>query len=135
MKRFLKFNFLVAMTLIATVGCCEKDNLDKATLSPPSWIQGEWEWDHISDVIYFKFPSNDITITTATLQSSDNTLIFSDAIKKGIASIKETINTNTIYEVALTTQSENYTYNFRKGDGTYIDFALNSDVYTKLPKK
>jgi len=135
MNRFLKFNFLVAMALIATLGSCEKDNLNKATFSPPPWIQGEWEWDHTSDVIYFNFTSNDVFITNATLQSSDSTLIFSDAIKKGIASIKETINTNTIYEVALTTQLENYTYSFKKGDGTYIDFALNGDVYTKLPKK
>ena len=147
MKRILKSGILLAIITLALTSCC-KDKPDDGTLSPPSWILGEWEWSYEDDLQYicrnYKFTSNDL-ISSSTHERDDMVhsgtvvLVFSEINKSPHISVKETKKTDNIYEVTVSTRyagtEEDAVYSFKKGDGTYIEEDTGNGNYTRLDKK
>ena len=143
MNRFFTYSILAAMMVIAAVGC-KKDDIDDRKLSPPAWIHGEWEWAYEDEIrslsTNFNFTTNDIIFINAIsdIPDSPTILTFSEINnKQSNMSAKETVNTNEIYEVTLSSKimGEPSVYSFKKGDGTYIEYALNSIGNLRLIKK
>ena len=108
---------LATMTIFAS---CEKNEKieGEKELSPPQWIQGEWERDGIVYTVYFKFTSDDVifALPYSTISS------FSDLYEDGNYTLEETLKSDDVYEITVTRNKSQTMYNFRKGDGTYIQF-------------
>ena len=142
MKRILKSGILLAIITLALTGCC-KDKSDDGTLSPPSWILGEWECSFemgtVEVTAIYKFTSNDLIMTSDAVGSV--TISLRERAKYGVYSnMKETIKTDDIYEITLTASlGTEVVHNFKKGDGTYIEYTGEIDGNTsetfRLEKK
>jgi len=110
--------------LVALVFCffsCEKSEgkKEKKELSPPQWIQGEWEHDGIVYNVYFKFTSDDVIFALPYGSISS----FYDLYEDGNYTIEETIKTNEIYEITVTRNQFKKISNFKKGDDrTHIQY-------------
>jgi len=143
MKKVFKFSVLAVMISIAamSLNSCKKSSLldvGDAKLSPPSWIQGSWGGGTTE---VFKFTSNDVFLYGTSLKSSWN----GGTVGTGLR-LKETKNSGTAYEITVTAKSMGIEmvsacYSFRKGDGTYLEFAqdesgktLTDDDFGRLEK-
>ena len=132
--------------LIILVFCffsCEKseEKEGKKELSPPQWIQEEWEYDGIVYNVYFKFTPNDVIFALPYGSIS----YFGDLYEDGNYAIEETIKTDEIYEITVTRNKSKKISKFTRGyDGTYIQYypfdneaidGLANDVIYILYKK
>jgi len=117
--------FLTALTMFVS---CEKSGEieGKKELSPPQWIQGEWEYDGIVYNVYFKFISDDVIFSLPY----GSVTSFSDLYEDKNYSIEETKKTNEIYEITVTRNKSKKISKFTKGDdGTHIQYYLfDTDV-------
>ena len=127
----------ISVCLVVTamvVLSCKKSEEEKG-LSPPKWIQGEWECCGVEGIMastYFKFVSNDVFSNESGDISS-----FYDLYEDGNFLLEETIKTDEIYEITIIRNNSKKGYNFKKGDDkTHIEFyLLNNDYIQILYKK
>jgi len=114
----LKYFFLIA--LIFCFFSCEKS--EKKELSPPQWVQGEWEYNGIVYNVYFKFTSDDVIFALPYGSTS--------SFKDGKGTIEETVKTDEIYEITVTQNKSKKISKFTKGDDeTHIQYYLfDTDV-------
>ena len=116
---------LAALTMFFS---CEKSSEieGKKELSPPQWIQGEWEYDGIVYNVYFKFIADDVFFSLPYGSKTS----FSNLYEDGKYSIDETKKTNEIYEITVTRNKSKKMYNFKKGDDeTHIQYYFfDTDV-------
>ena len=112
--------FLAALTMFAS---CEKSGKieGKKELSPPQWIQGEWEYDGIVYHVYFNFTSDDVIFSLPYGSITS----FSDLYEGKNYSIEETKKTNEICEITVTRNQSKKISKFTKGDNeTHIQYYL-----------
>ena len=143
MKKVIRLSVLaIAMIAITSISSCQKgDGIGggkTAKFAPPAWIQGKWG---IEGIEMFRFTSDDVFSMGVSLKTIWN-------ISTGVSSVslKETKNTDSIYEITVTGSavgqgSASGYYSFKKGDGTYIEAAsnetgvpLSNDDYVRLKK-
>ena len=107
---------------------CKKD---KDGFSPPKWIQGEWI---IPDQAEYRFTSNNIVFVYFS-EGFYTEMIFNTLQKRN--SIEETKKSDNEYELTLIErEGSTRVYNFKKGDGTYIDLEYdNNRNIVRLIKK
>ena len=129
MKKTVRLSVLLAVMCIAVVSfsSCKKDDVPgggKSTkLSPPSWLHGSWGVEGLGMEI-FKVTSNDVIYMGVSLKDMYNITTVA-----GSVSLKETKNTSSIYELTYKASAggerASAIFSFKKGDGTYIDIAIN----------
>ena len=106
---------------------CKNDDIlgggKSVKLSPPSWIHGSWGVEGL-DTEIFKFTSNDVIYLGASLKE-----IYNFTTVGGSLSLKETKNTSSVYELTYKAsaggEKASAIFSFKKGDGSYIDVAIN----------
>ena len=105
-------------TLIIFASCEKNEKKEgKKELSPPQWIQGEWEHDGIVYNVNFKFTSHDVVYCSV--------YSFSDLYEDGNYAIEETKKTDEIYEITVTRNKSKKISKFTKGyDETHIQYYL-----------
>jgi len=116
---------LATMTMLAS--CKKNEEIEgKKELSPPQWIQGEWEYDGIVYNVYFKFTSDDVIFSLPY----DSISTFSELYEDGNYVIEETIKTDETYQITVTRNKSKKISNFKKGDnGTCIEYyPFDTDV-------
>ena len=122
------FNYFLLITLVFCFFSCEKSEKKegKKELSPPQWIQGEWEYDGIVYKEYFKFTSDEVVFALPYGSISS----FSDLYEDGNYALEETIKTDEIYEITVTRNHSKKISKFTKGDdGTHIQYSpFDTDV-------
>jgi hypothetical protein len=128
MKKTGRLSVLLAVMCIAVVSfssCSKKDGVisGKVKLSPPSWLQGSWGAEGLGMEI-FKVTSNDVIYMGVSLKE-----VYNFKTVGGSLSLKETKNTSSIYELTYKASAggerASAIFSFKKGDGTYIDIAIN----------
>jgi len=143
MKRILKSGILLAIITLVVTSCCKDKPATEPQLSPPSWILGEWECSFemgtVEVTAIYKFTSNDLIMTSDAVGAV--TISLREYAKYGVYyNIKEAIKTDDIYEITLTASlGTEVVHNFKKGDGTYIEYTGEIDGNTsetfRLEKK
>ena len=134
---------IICLTALTMFSSCEKSGEieGKKKLSPPQWIQGEWEYDGIVYNVYFKFIFDDVVFSLPY----GNISSFSNLYEDGKYAIEETKKTDEIYEITVTRNQSKKISKFTKGDdGTHIQYypydtdaegGLANDVIYILYKK
>jgi len=124
----------LGLASIFFIGCGkdkDKDNGASGKFSPPKWIQGVWENTQYGST--YKFTSNDVFMIAGGEEVSFSSMII------GKISVKETINTDEIYEITVSQSDcgeECVTVTkFTKGDGTYINLQMEIGGVIKYNKK
>ena len=144
MKRIFKLSIILAMLVAFVItGCKKNDDSGSVSFAPPAWIQGEWEWLFeygIGDLsTIYKFTTNDIITTTDAVWMEDGPTVisFREYVKYGYSDIKETAKRDEIYELTVSSMgwNEKTVYNFRKGDGTYIELDIGEEEIFRCNKK
>ena len=111
-RSFFKIACIAIITSFFILTGCKKDK----DLSPPKWIQGEWM---LPDQAEYRFTANKIVFVylpggSEMVLSTKNT--------------EETTKTDDEYELIYTvSKDDKRVYNFKKGDGTYIDLEYNNN--------
>ena len=139
MKKNILFRIVLTMIIVVvSAACCKKDD-PVSPISPPKWIQGEWEWSLVDEdsftILTYLFTSNDL-IMTAKMDAYENPIkyVISDmANSNNLWTVTETIKTDETYEITLTGPAQTV-YHFKKGDGTYIEIVTN-EILMRLNKK
>jgi len=116
-------------------GCKKDDNgggggggggANSVKFSPPAWIQGSWGYDKYE---VFKFTKDDFFMGGISFKT-----IWNVGAPGWSISFKETKNTDSLYELTVTARAGGETasgiYSFKKGDGTYIEAAVNDEGTT-----
>ena len=128
MKKAVRLSIFLAVMCIAVVNfssCSKKDGVisGKVKLSPPSWLHGSWGVEGLGMEI-FKVTSNDVIYMGVSLKE-----VYNFTSVGGSLSLQETKNTSSIYELAYKASAggerASAIFSFKKGDGTYIDIAIN----------
>ena len=110
-------NCFLLITLVFSFFSCDKSEKEVGKLSPPKWIQGEWEYDDIMYKEYFKFTRDDVVFELYGAISS-----FSNLYEDGNYTIEET-KTDEVYEITITREQSKQISKFIKGDDrTYINY-------------
>ena len=91
---------VICLAVLTMFASCEKSREieGKKDLSPPQWIQGEWEYDGIVYNVYFKFTSDNVIFSLPYGSITS----FSDLYEDKNYSMEETKKTNEIYEITVT---------------------------------
>jgi len=113
----------VCLATMIIFASCEKNEKTEGEkeLSPPQWIQGEWEHDGIVYNVNFKFTSNDVVFSLPYGSVSS----FSNLYEDGNYAIEETKKTDEIYEITVTRNKSKKISKFKKGyDETHIQYYL-----------
>ncbi|MDD4960868.1 MAG: hypothetical protein PHX07_01385 [Candidatus Marinimicrobia bacterium] len=114
MKKNLLALMLTLFLALLLAGCGGLFNPERASFSPPEWIQGTWS--DTLDAISFTFTTDDII----TLETS-----FKDLYSLGRVTENES---SVLYDVKITLLSVNIgNYVFEKTSATTLDFMLITD--------
>ena len=114
---------VICLAVLSMFVSCEKNGKIEVEkeLSPPQWIQGEWEYDGIVCNVYFKFTSDNVifSLPYGIITS------FSDLYEDKNYSIEETKKTNEIYEITVTRNNSKKISKFtREDNGNHIQYYL-----------
>jgi hypothetical protein len=138
MSKKICFVLIIIVALFIITGC--EQSKPPITLSPPSWIQGEWNVDEANlnddqcDFIYFQFTTNNISMKTQFTEfpgSQVGTTSFADAYKTG--TVKEYYPNNQ-YIIDIYFRNQHLKYDFTQTSDTTLAFSysLNTDEDTRF---